>query len=313
MGHARDQRVGDHRARDRTAVPRGPGGDARRVDRRHRDQVGHARPSAARRQRDRRAVRRPRRRAQRRRARARRLPLRRQQRRVPLERVQRDHDPGRHGDPLQRAAGLHGRLDRPRRPRRPASTRSCTASATAGSSAAPTTSSSTATAASGSPTSARPQPADRRQGLPALRARRRLVSRAASRSRCTAPTASASPPTATASTSPRASPAGCSAWDVTAPGKVAAPQPEVIDATKSHFDSLAVEESGKVVVAAINHGLCVVEPDGSGHEYVEMPDPLTTNVGLRRARPHAPRTSRCRGTGAWCRSTGRGPASRLAY
>ena len=28
--------------------------------------------------------------------------------------------------------------------------------------------------------------------------------------------------------------------------------PEVIDATTSHFDSLAVEESGKVVVAAIS-------------------------------------------------------------
>jgi gluconolactonase len=69
-------------------------------------------------------------------------------------------------------------------------------------------------------------------------------------------------------------------WDVTAPGKLAAPQPEVIDATKSHFDSLAVEVSGKVVVAAIGHGLCVLEPDGSGHEYVEMPDPMTTNVAF---------------------------------
>jgi gluconolactonase len=69
-------------------------------------------------------------------------------------------------------------------------------------------------------------------------------------------------------------------WDLTAPGRVAAPQPEVIDATKSHFDSLAVEESGKVVVAAIGHGLCVLEPDGSGHEYMEMPDPMTTNVAF---------------------------------
>jgi gluconolactonase len=70
------------------------------------------------------------------------------------------------------------------------------------------------------------------------------------------------------------------AWDLTAPGTVAGPQPEVIDATKSHFDSLAVEESGKVVVAAITHGLCIVEPDGSGHTYVELPDRFTTNVAF---------------------------------
>lgn len=68
------------------------------------------------------------------------------------------------------------------------------------------------------------------------------------------------------------------AWTVSGPGEVASPQPEVIDATRSHFDSLAVEESGRVVVAAITHGLCIVDPDGSGHEYVEMPDPFTTNV-----------------------------------
>ncbi len=68
------------------------------------------------------------------------------------------------------------------------------------------------------------------------------------------------------------------AWTVSSPGEVASPQPEVIDATRSHFDSLAVEESGRVVVAAITHGLCIVDPDGSGHEYVEMPDPFTTNV-----------------------------------
>jgi gluconolactonase len=70
------------------------------------------------------------------------------------------------------------------------------------------------------------------------------------------------------------------AWDLTGPGVVANPQPEIVDATKSHFDSLAVEESGKVVVAAISHGLCVLNPDGSGHEYVALPDPFTTNVAF---------------------------------
>jgi gluconolactonase len=68
------------------------------------------------------------------------------------------------------------------------------------------------------------------------------------------------------------------AWDLAGPGEVASPHAEVVDATRSHFDSLAVEADGRVVVAAIGHGLCIVNPDGSGHEYVEMPDPMTTNV-----------------------------------
>ncbi|HEX7095081.1 MAG TPA: SMP-30/gluconolactonase/LRE family protein [Acidimicrobiales bacterium] len=48
--------------------------------------------------------------------------------------------------------------------------------------------------------------------------------------------------------------------------------------TLGHFDSLAVDSAGYVVVAAISDGLCVVAPDGSGHSYVPMPDPMTTNV-----------------------------------
>jgi gluconolactonase len=67
------------------------------------------------------------------------------------------------------------------------------------------------------------------------------------------------------------------AWDVSSPGKVEAAS-SVVEATKGHFDSLAVEASGNVVVAAIRHGLCVVAPDGSGHEYVPLPDTMTTNV-----------------------------------
>lgn len=68
------------------------------------------------------------------------------------------------------------------------------------------------------------------------------------------------------------------AWDLSGPGEVVSPAPEVVVATASHFDSLAVEEDGHVVVAAISHGLCVIAPDGSHHEYVELPDPMTTNV-----------------------------------
>jgi gluconolactonase len=67
------------------------------------------------------------------------------------------------------------------------------------------------------------------------------------------------------------------AWDVTAPGTVASPTATVVEATKGHFDSLAVEAGGAVIVAAIGEGLCVVQPDG-GHEYVALPDRFTTNV-----------------------------------
>ena len=48
--------------------------------------------------------------------------------------------------------------------------------------------------------------------------------------------------------------------------------------TLGHFDSLAVDSAGNVVVAAISDGLCVVAPDGSQHSYLPMPDPMTTNV-----------------------------------
>ncbi|MGH9027447.1 MAG: SMP-30/gluconolactonase/LRE family protein [Acidimicrobiia bacterium] len=66
------------------------------------------------------------------------------------------------------------------------------------------------------------------------------------------------------------------AWDLSGPGRVAAGSRCVV-ATKGHFDSLAVEEDGSVAVAAIGHGVCVVRPDET-YEYVDMPDPFTTNV-----------------------------------
>ncbi len=67
------------------------------------------------------------------------------------------------------------------------------------------------------------------------------------------------------------------AWTIDAPGQVAG-GPEVVEATKGNFDSLAVEANGDIVVAAIGQGLCIVAADGSGHEYVAMPDQFTTNV-----------------------------------
>ena len=70
------------------------------------------------------------------------------------------------------------------------------------------------------------------------------------------------------------------AWNVTRPGTVASPIPTVVEATKGHFDSLAVEAGGDVVVAAIGAGLCVVAADGSGHAYVPISEPMTTNVAF---------------------------------
>jgi gluconolactonase len=65
-------------------------------------------------------------------------------------------------------------------------------------------------------------------------------------------------------------------WDLEAPG-VPKGSARNLAATLGHFDSLAVEEDGTVVVAAIGDGLCVIRPDWS-HEYVPMPDPFVTNV-----------------------------------
>ncbi len=67
-------------------------------------------------------------------------------------------------------------------------------------------------------------------------------------------------------------------WELDGPGRARHPAPTVLEATKGHFDSLAVEADGAIVVAAIDRGLCVVQPDGSGHEYVSLPDRFTTNV-----------------------------------
>ena len=78
-------------------------------------------------------------------------------------------------------------------------------------------------------------------------------------------------------------------WDVTGPGAVAPPEVELM----AHggtllaglpglqlFDSLAVEESGNVVVATIGlePGLTVITPEGAILEKVSTPDPFTTNV-----------------------------------
>ena len=70
-------------------------------------------------------------------------------------------------------------------------------------------------------------------------------------------------------------------WDLEGPGRISRAGPghggRCIAATAGHFDSLAVEAGGNVVVAALPDGLCVITPEGD-YEYAPMPDPLTTNV-----------------------------------
>ncbi|MHB8669657.1 MAG: SMP-30/gluconolactonase/LRE family protein [Acidimicrobiales bacterium] len=78
------------------------------------------------------------------------------------------------------------------------------------------------------------------------------------------------------------------AWELEGPGRVRGGGGGVLHnaqclvTTPGHLDSLAVEQDGTVVVAALAHGLCVVPtPTGEGnasHHFVAMPDPLTTNV-----------------------------------
>src|SRR5688572_26535241 len=67
------------------------------------------------------------------------------------------------------------------------------------------------------------------------------------------------------------------AWDLDGPGQVRDRGGTVLLPTAGHFDSLAVEADGTVVIAAIGDGLCCYRPDGS-HEFVAMPDPFTTNI-----------------------------------
>ncbi len=67
------------------------------------------------------------------------------------------------------------------------------------------------------------------------------------------------------------------AWDLEGPGQVRNRRGVCVATTKVHFDSLAVEADGTVVVAALAEGLCVVRTDGSVG-YVPMPDPMVTNV-----------------------------------
>lgn len=68
------------------------------------------------------------------------------------------------------------------------------------------------------------------------------------------------------------------AWDLDEPGRIRPGSRRVVAATPDYFDSLAVEADGRVVVAALPAGLCVVDPETGSYEHVEMPDPMVTNI-----------------------------------
>lgn len=67
------------------------------------------------------------------------------------------------------------------------------------------------------------------------------------------------------------------AWDIIEAGVLDHRSKRCLANTLGHFDSLAVEADGTVVVAALGEGLCVVRPDGE-IGYVGVPGPLATNV-----------------------------------
>lgn len=68
------------------------------------------------------------------------------------------------------------------------------------------------------------------------------------------------------------------AYDVTAPGELD-PRGRCVANTLGHLDSMAVEEDGTVVVAALRDGLLVVRPDET-HEFVAVEGALITNVAF---------------------------------
>ena len=275
---ARGGRAGGTGACDRPAVPRGSDRDARRQRARRRDPARHAHPRQ--RRREGRGRRRARRRAQRRRDRARRRVLRRQQRRVHVERRSTGcgspstcrrwaNEPqdfeGGWVDRVDLATGEHhGALPGVRRPR---------------GSAARTTSCSTPTAASGSPTSARCGRTTLDRGGALLRAADGSSSCRSARG-LLGPNGVGLSPDGDRVYVAESYTGRLIAWDARRarqgrrrrwPRRSSRPR-------KGHFDSLAVEADGKVVVAAISHGLCVVDPTAAGTSTSTVPDRFTTNV-----------------------------------
>ena len=78
------------------------------------------------------------------------------------------------------------------------------------------------------------------------------------------------------------------AWDLEAPGSVRAPAGRAgaphggicVAATPFTFDSLAVEEDGRIAIAAIGDGIVVITPDGEELDVHPVPGDTTTNIAF---------------------------------
>lgn len=78
------------------------------------------------------------------------------------------------------------------------------------------------------------------------------------------------------------------AWDLEAPGEVRPRTGSLavrhggycVAATPYSFDSLAVEDDGRIAVAAIGDGIVVITPDGEEAEVYPIPGDVTTNLAF---------------------------------
>jgi gluconolactonase len=77
-------------------------------------------------------------------------------------------------------------------------------------------------------------------------------------------------------------------WDLECPGEVRAASGSLavrhggvcVAATPFSFDSLAIEEDGRVVIGAIADGIVVITPDGEEVDVYPVPGDVTTNVAF---------------------------------
>ena len=78
------------------------------------------------------------------------------------------------------------------------------------------------------------------------------------------------------------------AWELKAPGEVRAATGSIavrhggtcVAATPFSFDSLAVEEDGRIAIGAIGDGIVVVTPDGEEMDIHPIPGDVTTNIAF---------------------------------
>jgi gluconolactonase len=78
------------------------------------------------------------------------------------------------------------------------------------------------------------------------------------------------------------------AWELEAPGQVRAAPGSIavrhggtcVAATPFSFDSLAIEEDGRIAIGAIGDGIVVITPDGEEADIYPIPGDVTTNIAF---------------------------------